>query len=321
MKLFNFPLIVWFTLIVVNNGQLVVKTLESTSFGHSQSPTLAKRNLRSAPESTARSASTRSAGKNWKRAVARVATGQDADQAGNGWEQHKQQQALDAQIEDLKHAQGAIGYLEERAVNKLQADIDEVDHMIVRRHRLTDRSADNNKDIVTIEKHITALRQVSANLLRGGNSDEEAAVNHEVSDLTFAASSLRGTKGEVLQLSHEIEATTADGRSMDVKLRRLSKESRAIGRQVRVLKQQGDELQDSEETARDFEAFEKRGYDDVADEDDPYMREAAAALEKASGWNKDELDAEAVKRREMMTKGLSDNPGQAVQALKAMHGR
>jgi chorismate mutase len=309
-----------FTLIDVNRCQLVVQKLEPNKFGHSELPTPSRATGDSAPKFDwkAAAAESRPQAQHWKRAVARVATGLDADKGGNSYQEHKQQQALDGQIEDLRHAQAAIQYLEERAANKLKADIDEVDHMIVRRHRLTDRSADNDKDIATIEKHITALRTVSSNLLRGGNAEEEKAVNHEVSDLTFAAASLRGREGEVLELSHEIEATTADGRKMDKQLQHLSKERVAIGRQVRVLKQSGDELLDSEETARDFEAFERKGYEAAADEDDPYIREAAAALEKASGWNKDDLDAEAVKRREIMTKGLSGNPGQAVQALKAL---
>lgn len=320
MKLVS-TLTVLFTLIAIIKGQVVVQTLESNSFGHSQSPTqtlhapvdfghsqlptLAKERAKerafgSAPYDW----SAGEGGFSWKPAVARVVTGLHADHAGTSQEQHKQQQALDDQITDLKHAQGALAYLEERAEHKLKADIDEVDHLIVRRHRLTDRSAENDKDIATLENNIAALRKVSAKLVGAGNSEDEAAVNHEVSELTFAAASLRGKTGEVLELSHEIEATTADGRRMDGQLQRLSNERAAIGRQVRVLKQEGDELQDSFETAHDFEAFEKHGYDGAADQDDPYMREAAAALEQASGWNKDELDAEAMKRREMMTSGL-----------------
>lgn len=307
------------TLVVHGRGQLVVQTLDANSFGHSHLLTPVASSA--IPVGAARETDLTESGQHgvrWKQAVARVATGLDAAKAGNSWEQHKQQKALDQQIDDLKHAQGALGYLEERAANKLQADVDEVDHLLVRRHLLTDRSAENNKDLATIEKHIAALRSVAANLVSGGNSDEEKAVNHEVSDLTFAAASLRGSEEEVRQIGHEIEVTTADGRNMDKQVRKLSRESRAIGRQVRVLKQEGDELQDSEETARDFQSFERAGYDDVADKDDPYVREAEAALEKASGWNKDHLDAEAVKRREIMTKGLSANPGQAVKALRSL---
>jgi hypothetical protein len=324
MKLAELPLLILLVTLVVCRGQLVVQRLNANGFGHGSS-------LRDAANSGSSVSASPIADtflpKNehptvkWKQAVARVAAGQDPTKAGNSYEQHKQQEALEDEILDLKHAQGALGYLEERAANKLQADVDEVDHLIVRRHLLTDKSLENNKDIATIEKHIGVLRQVAANLVKIGNAKEEKAVNQEISDLTFAADSLRGGGGEVLELSHEIEATTADGRKMDKQVHHLSRERAAIGRQVRVLTQEGDELRDSEETAHDFEAFERKGYSDMGDKDDPYLQEAAAALEKASGWNQDKLDAEAVKRREIMTKGLAANPGQAVQALKSLGRR
>lgn len=255
--------------------------------------------------------------RHWKQEAARLAT-RSHDTASSGWQQHKDRKAVDSQIADLKHAQGALGYLEERAANKLQADIDEVDHLIVRRHLLTDRRGENAKDIATLDSHVAALQEVEAKVQKKGASDEVHAINDEISQLKQATITLRGKAGEVQELNADIDATTADGRKMDAQVRRLSRERAAIGRQVRVLTQEGDELLDSEETARDFEAFEKAGYDDVDDKDDPYLQEAAAALEKASGWNKDKLDEEAVKRREIMTSGMGANPGQALKALRSI---
>jgi len=258
----------------------------------------------------------------WKQAAARAAA---SLKATNGtvseWEKHKNHKAIEKQIQDLKHAQGAIGYLEERAANKLRADIDEVDHLIVRRHLLTDKHHENEKDISTIESHASALAQVVAKLKSdssGKISEEARAVNDEIEGLREASAALRAAPGEIDELSREIDAITADGRKMDLQVRRFSKNRAAITRQIRVLTQEGDELEDGEETARDFEAFEKAGYDDMSDKDDPYLQEASDALERASGWKKNDLDEEAVKAREVMTKGLAANPGEAVRALRAV---
>mmetsp|Transcript_145842 Transcript_145842/g.254441 ORF Transcript_145842/g.254441 Transcript_145842/m.254441 type:complete len:246 (+) Transcript_145842:3-740(+) len=235
----------------------------------------------------------------------------------SGWEQHKQREAVEKQINDLKHAQGALGYLEERAADKLQADVDEIDHLIVRRHLLTDKQAENFKDISTLESHAAVLKNVSMTLQKAGRAEEVQAVDGEIVELNHAAASLRGTPGEVNNLTSEIDATTSDGRKMDSIVLRLSKERAAVGRQIRVLAQEGDELQDTAETARDFEAFERAGVK-MDDQDDPYLKEATQALERVSGWKKDDLDAQAVKAREAMTKGIASNPNEGLKALKAV---
>jgi len=318
-------LLVTLTFIARSTSQVVVQRLNSNGFGHtkdaavdsdhasSRSPDVLTTVNRIVPEKDK---------VHWKQAAARAAA---SLKVTNGtvseWEQHKNQKAIEKQIEDLKHAQGAIGYLEERAVNKLGADIDEVDHLIVRRHLLTDKQKENEKDISTIESHASALAQVAVKLkpgISGKESEEAQAVNEEIKGLREASAALRGAPGEVEELSREIDAITADGRKMDSQVRRFSRNRAAVSRQIRVLTQEGDELQDGEETARDFEAFEKAGYDDMSDKDDPYLKEASDALERASGWKKNDLDEKAVKAREVMTKGLSANPGEAVRALRSV---
>jgi myosin heavy subunit len=309
------------SLIVPTATQVIVQTLGSQSFGKSSASL--GRNVEQPKVVPSPSRSPHVDTKvQWKKVAARLAAKVDAPaNAASDWQRLKEHKAIDSQIVDLKHAQGALGYLEERAANKLHADIDEVDHLIVRKHLLTDRRAENEKDVSVIEAHASSLRRVAANLETDGSgaqSDGVRAVDDEVTELNQAAAALRGNPGELKRLNVDIDATTEDGRKMDAEVRRLSKSRAAITRQIRVLTEQGDELQDSEETARDFEAFEKRGYDDMSDKDDPYVQEATDALERASGWNKNDLDAQAVKAREAMTKGLAANPGEAVRALRAV---
>lgn len=305
--------IVYLTLFAFSGAQLVGHSLQR--FGTSNP--VAPASSASVPPPSASYPSNGKVEVPWKQAAARLAAKLNVSRSSSGWEQHKQSEAVESQIKDLKHAQGALGYLEERAANKLQADVDEVDHLLVRRHLLTDKKAENAKDIATIESHAAALKEVSIGLEKSGNAGEMQAINTEIADLSLAAKSLRGTPGEVEQLGAEINSTTSDGRKMDAMVRHLSKERLAIGRQIQVLTQEGDELQDTAETARDFEAFERAGID-MDEQDDPYVKEAQQALEKASGWNKNDLDAQAVKAREVMTKGIAKNPGEGLRALKAV---
>lgn len=229
------------------------------------------------------------------------------------YEQHIRRETLEKEIEGLRHAGGAIGYLEERAANKLRADVDEIDHMIVRQHLLTDRRNETDVDVKALDKHIAVLQKASADKRK-----EAQAVEEEVDELALAKATLSGSTQELKELAADIKSTTEDGRKMDAKVQKLSRERATVMRQIRDLAREGDVLQEKAETADDFAAFERAGYDDMMDENDPYMKEAEEALEKVSGWDGDKLDKQAVEAREAMTHGLAHNPGQAVGALRAM---
>lgn len=234
------------------------------------------------------------------------------------WERHQQKTRIEERGGALEHADSALAFMEERAAAKLQADIEEVDHLIVRRHLLTDRRGETDADAAAIDAHAKVLGEAASAMGGDGQWGEAQKMNDEVVELASASAALRGTAEELAGLNSEIEQSTEDGKRMHSKVAELSKSRAALARQIHVLTVEKDHVQEKEETAEDLEAFEKAGYEGVTDEDDPYMKEAADALEHVSGWESDKLDENAVKAREAMTAGMKGNPGKAVQALRAL---
>lgn len=248
----------------------------------------------------------------------RIGSGQAGYKPASQWEQHRQHGEAEKEMEALKHADSALAYLEERAVKKLQADVDEVDSLIGRRHMLTDRAEENALDVQAIQVHAGVLEAAAADLRKRARWADAASAADDAAQLKAAAYTLKGGDDEVRQVSEEIEASTEDGRRMDRKVKLFAKQRASLRRQITVVTVESDHLQEQEETVQDLEAFEKAGYQGVTDDNDPYVQEAQNALEVVSGWDSNKLDEDAVKAREAMTRGLAANPGQAVEALKAL---
>jgi hypothetical protein len=208
--------------------------------------------------------------------------------------------AVDVQIDVLSHAQHAMEFMEERFANKLRADTDDVDHLIHRKHLLTDRRSENDKDIAALDKRTTELEAASAKKMSAGKNSDAKALDAEVAELREAADSLRGTKDEVQDVETEITAATADGKIMDGKVNLLSKQRGAIEKQVKLLQRYGEDLDEASESAGGF---------GVSTDDDPYLKEAQAAMERASGWSSDHLDTTVTEARDMLTNGISGKAG------------
>eukprot|EP00929_Paragymnodinium_shiwhaense_P034299 TRINITY_DN18686_c0_g1_i1.p1 TRINITY_DN18686_c0_g1~~TRINITY_DN18686_c0_g1_i1.p1 ORF type:complete len:420 (-),score=114.51 TRINITY_DN18686_c0_g1_i1:222-1412(-) len=233
-------------------------------------------------------------------------SGASQKQAKASGHSHEDQEAVAKQIKALDRAQSALQYMEERAANKLKADTDEVDYLLHRQHALKDETAEHRDDVVILEAQ-------AAKLKASGDSKDAAS---EAAELEAAAKTLKGSSTELQQLQVDIDSTTADGKRMDATTHELAVEREAVGRQVRSLERSREDMQEWAETAGDFHSFEKAGYDGARNDDDPYLKEAAAAMERASGWSKNGLDAAASASREALTKGISGKGGNAGQVLR-----
>jgi chromosome segregation ATPase len=214
---------------------------------------------------------------------------------------YKQRQELDVRVENLRHAQQTIGSLQEEVSSKLKADTNEIDYMLIRRHMLTDRKDETDKDVHAVEIEAGALRDVVS---ASTNSKTAAA---DAAELDEVASALRGSSDELQQLDSDVKRATEDGKRMDSRGKALSQERALLERQIKRLERESEHLQDRAAEADDLRTFAKAGVDGMGmqdDEDDPYMKEAAAAMEASTGWSSQKLESDAVKARAAMTGGL-----------------
>lgn len=198
--------------------------------------------------------------------------------------------AIEADIGALEHAEHTISYMEEQAAEKLRADVESVDHLLVRRHLLTDRRPETDSDVAALEARSKALQQAAEDLKKQGKAIQAEATEREMADLKRAAETLRGSQDELGEVGKEIEVATAEGKRLDAKAKELAGERDAIHIQIRRLEREGEDL--------------KEEGNSMASED-PYMKEAAEALERASGWRSDDLDDRATRTRDAIAKGLS----------------
>lgn len=234
------------------------------------------------------------------------------------YEQFKQQKAIEAEVAGLQHAEEAIGYMEEHAANKLKSDIDDIDHMIVRQHLLTDRKNETDINVKFIASNIGTMAKITTELDAHGKTAESKAVRADEDELGQAIATLRGSANELYDLQGQIKHVTDDGRKMDLRVMQLSMQRAAIHRQIQRLDAKEERIKDVAEEQDDLKAFEKAGFDNIRSEDDPYMKEAAESLEKISGWDRSKLDEEAIKAREAMNAGLKSDPGAVAKALNSL---
>lgn len=238
--------------------------------------------------------------------------------AKSEYELFKVRHEFEQRSESLKHAQTSLANMEEQATSKLKEDTNDIDHMLVRRHMLTDKEKETSADAAALGSEASELKKLSADASRAGRTRAAAAADSDAAGLEQVASLLGGSADEVHELDSSIKIATDDGKQMDARIKDFAKHRALLDRQIQRLEDESQHQSEKYDEKDDFRSMETSSSNPMeSEEDDPYMKEAAEALEKASGWNGEKLDSDAVKAREAMTSGLTGGrTSGAVQALR-----
>jgi len=209
-----------------------------------------------------------------------------------------------AELVALKHAQDDIGVFQEQDQARFKADEDEIDRLVQKKHRLSEGNVAQEVAALQHEASTMSAEADAASKMKD-KADLAKKAETEATALRSAATFLQGSSNELKDVNAAIERATAEGKEIDARIQGRKAMREGLDLRIQQLERAEERAVEEKETANDFDSFKHHKADitdaDVTNDDE---EESANALEKALGWNRNELEENANAAKDALSHGL-----------------
>lgn len=205
----------------------------------------------------------------------------------------------------LRHAQDDIGFLQEQDESRFKAAEEEIDRLVEKKHRLG-AGANVAEEVAALQREASTMSAEANAVKDKDKADLAKKAETEAAELRGSAALLQGSSNDLKDVSAAIDRATAEGKAIDARMRERKGMRDGLELRIHQLERAEERAEEKKETANDLASFKHKAELTGAGEDgdDGYEAESADALEKALGWNQNELEERAQSAKDALSHGL-----------------
>jgi len=210
-----------------------------------------------------------------------------------------------AELSALRHAQDDIGTLQEADEARFNAAKDEIDRLVQRKHRLSGPDSLVAQEVTALQHEATTMTgEASVAAKMKDKADLAKKAESEAAALRGAASLLQGGSNDLKEVTAAIERATAEGKAIDARIQGRKEIRAGLDLRIKQLERAEERAEEDKQSANDFDSFKHKADLTDADVTSDDEEDSASALEKALGWNRNELEENANAAKDALSHGL-----------------